>query len=275
MLKSYRSDGDRPFIVKRPLDRSIREGGKIRHVFTPLDPFPNLGPQTVHKPHLPTHIRNLQSDHRRWESYIPNRIALAAVVSVFFPRQTGFSNRRTAASSTGLRSDTVPPPPSPLDPTPPLRIPRQDPSLATGGKSPVSSSSPTAISMPPPRWNQLVVWESSNPSPLPPSSVPPPTAIPRANHSTTMHDSSLHQTWNNIQRKGSVGTISSQDSDLRAASPLLNGSGVTHCPYPRYGRRTYRSRARRGRRSIAEASMVARYGTWTGRYAVLDLAEDS
>jgi hypothetical protein len=29
MLKSYRSDGDMPFTVKHPLDRSIPEGGKV------------------------------------------------------------------------------------------------------------------------------------------------------------------------------------------------------------------------------------------------------
>jgi hypothetical protein len=139
---------------------------------------------------------------------------------VFFPRQTGFSNRRTGASSTWLRNFH-----------------------ASSLMEPIGC---------------LEIVQSFTSS-----FVCPPTNGDSTRQS--QHDSSLHQTWDNIQQNGSVGTISSQDSDLRGASLLLNGSGVTHCPCPRYGRRTYRFRTWRGRRSIAEASMVARYGTWTGR----------
>src|ERR1700683_5370067 len=122
------------------------------------------------------------------------------------PARQGFNKLRKAASSTAIHNEAAPS--SPLGPTPPLRIPKRNMSLAHAESSMPST---TSSSM---RRNTSLLQELSNPSPAP-LSIPPPPGIPHASRSTMQESSSSSHTWNFSRRKGSVGTVSSQDSDLR------------------------------------------------------------
>lgn len=133
------------------------------------------------------------------------------------PIRQGPNKLRKASSSTALINEpTVPP----LDPTPPLRIPRRNASFAAQ-ESYVPSS--TSASMPLPRRSASLAPGSLSPSPTF-SSVPPSATISRSNWNTTQESPSQMRGLD--RRQGSVDTTSSisQQTDPRVASPPPNGS---------------------------------------------------